>query len=253
MRQPDRGAKFVVLSSQRSGSTWLVSLLNGVAGTRAYGELFLERKKSTEAALWNGASEYPHFPEVVSRGSRLRARQTFAYLDALYAQEGAVGFKLMYTQLMKYPEIAIYLFLHRTRVLHLVRRNLLDVLISREIKNKTRQPHIVAGESRPEDLQVVLNPKKLLERLERRKKRMEVTSRLLRWSTLPYLEVAYEELLSDPTSFGRVCRFLAIDVEEAMPESALVKINRKSHPELISNYAEIKAALIGTPFAHFIE
>ena len=253
MRRSDGGTKFIVLSSQRSGSTWLVSLFNGMENTRAYGELFLKRKKSNEEGLWNDESQYPRFPEVASRGGRFRARQTFSYLDALYAQDGAVGFKLMYTQVMKYPEIAIYLFLHRIRVLHLVRRNLLDVLISREIKNKTRQPHLLAGKSHPEDIQIKLNPKKLLARLERRNKRMESARRLLRWSTLPYMEVAYEDLLSDPTSFGRVCRFLAINTQERMPESALVKINTKSHPELISNYEEIKATLIGTPFAHFIE
>jgi hypothetical protein len=38
------GTRFVVLSTQRSGSTWLIDILNSIEHTTAYGELFLRRK-----------------------------------------------------------------------------------------------------------------------------------------------------------------------------------------------------------------
>jgi LPS sulfotransferase NodH len=253
VKQSEGGTKFVVLSSQRSGSTWLVSLLNQVEGTRAYGELFLRRKKTGPGERWDDELSYPRFPEVSAGGTKGRPRLIFSYLDTLFRQPGAVGFKLMYTQLQKYPEIIAYLILHRIRIVHLVRQNQLDVLISRAVKNKTKRTHLLSGDSLPEDIQIDLNPKKLMIRLKRRQKRIHTARLLLHWSTLPNFEVSYEDLLGDSTSFQQICRFLGIDMGDQLPESKLVKIGRKSQAEMVRNYTEVKEVLHGTPFASWLD
>ena len=51
--------RFVILTTQRSGSTWLVDVLNNLSNVATYGELFLP-----ETRLWDaGALDYPRFRE----------------------------------------------------------------------------------------------------------------------------------------------------------------------------------------------
>lgn len=230
-----------------------MSVLNQVEATRAHGELFLRRKKSGSVEQWDGELSYPRFPEIYAAGRKLRPPLVFSYLDALYCQPGAVGFKLMYTQLQKYPEIMAYLLIHRVRVVHLVRQNQLDVLISRAVKNKIKQAHILSGNGLPDDIRVKLSPQKLLARLERRNKRIQTARRLLRWSTLPQIEVTYEDLISDPAAFHQLFRFLGTEMGDHVPKSKLVRTGGKEQAEVISNYEEVRTALAGTPFARWIE
>jgi LPS sulfotransferase NodH len=253
MSLSDKGTHYVVLSSQRSGSTWLMSILNQVEATRAYGELFLKRKKPGSTERWDGELNYPRFPEVYTGSGKLRLRLVFSYLDALYCQPGAVGFKLMYTQLQKYPEILVYLLVRRVKVVHLVRQNQLDVLISRAVKNKIRRAHVLNGNKPPEDVQVSLNTEKLLARLGRRNKRIQTARWLMRRSMLPQLEVTYEDLISDPSSYQRLFLFLGIGIGDHIPESKLVRIGGKEQSQVISNYEEVKNALAGTPFARWVD
>ena len=154
---------------------------------------------------------FPHFHETYPKGRIFRPFLVFSYLDKLYRQPGAVGFKLMYTQLQKYPEIFLYLFIHRIKIIHLVRQNQLDVLISRAVKNKINQAHVVSGKNVPEDVQVEINPQKLLRRIKRRYRKILAARRLVSWSTLPHIEVYYEDLLGGllsfrPQTFQQICR-----------------------------------------------
>ena len=249
----DKGTHYVVLSSQRSGSTWLMSILNQVEPNRAYGELFLKRKKPGTMERWDSELNYPHFPEVYTASRKFRLRLVFSYLDALYCQPGSVGFKLMYTQLQKYPEILVYLLVHRVKVVHLVRQNQLDVLISRAVKNKIRRAHVLSGNRPPEDIRINLNTVKLLARLERRNKRIQAARWLVRWSMLPQMEVSYEDLMNNPSSFQQLFHFLEVETGDRIPESKLVRIGGKEQAAVVSNYEEVKNALTGTPFARWID
>ena len=47
--------KFVMLTTQRSGSTWVIDMLNSHPRVVAYSELFLETSK--ERPVWGGAKD----------------------------------------------------------------------------------------------------------------------------------------------------------------------------------------------------
>ena len=251
MSSHEQETKFIVLSSKRSGSTWLISLLNALEGTTAYGELFLGRKRDPERSSWDLNLSYLRFIEAEPY-SKIRPISVFAYLNNLYRQSGAVGFKLMYSQMRKYPEIAVYLFLHSIHVVHLIRRNYLDGLISEAIMQKTDQAHITSTQSVPKDIQIELDAKNLIDRLNQKHKTVMNIRAMLRWCGLPCLEVAYEDLRTDPSTFIQISDFLSIPSEWNVSQSVLVKINRKSQSEVIRNYEEVKNTLRGTPFAHLI-
>ena len=241
---------FIILTSPRSGSTWLVSLLNQMENTTTYGELFLPRKRSGK---WDTEFAYPRFVEARQSGRHNRAVEVYKYLDALYQQPGAVGFKLMYSHLRRYPELMTYLLFHRVRVIHLVRKNPLDLLISRAVKRKLEQAHRLANEPPVEGLQVELNTDTLLKKLQIKQRKMDRARNLLRWSGLRQIEVGYEELQKDPSAFTGLCRFLSIESDGKMPVSKFQKVRRDSQIKVLKNYGEVRQVLEGTSYLVYLE
>jgi LPS sulfotransferase NodH len=241
--------KFVVLASQRSGSTWLIDVLDKVENTTAYGELFLPQRW-----VWTpGSTDYPQFIAIKPSAPAVRPFSVFAYLDDLYAKPGAVGFKLMYSQLRLYPEILAYCCRHRIRIVHFVRQNSLDVVISTELAAQTGQWHVLSGQPKPDPGRIYLNPKTLMREMRRLQRKTNGVCKLLDLCCLPHLEVYYESLVRDETTFQVLCHFLSIKFKGPMPPSRFVKIREASHTKIISNYAEVKRALARTEFARLIE
>lgn len=241
---------FVILTSPRSGSTWLVSLLNQMEDTTTYGELFLPRKRSGK---WDADFSTPRFVEVRQTGKRNRPVEVFKYLDALYQQQGAVGFKLMYSHLRRYPELLLYFLIHRVRVVHLVRKNPLDLLISRAVKRKLQQAHRLVNEPPVAGLQVELNTGTLIRKLQIKQRKMNRARYLLRWSGLRQLEIGYEDLQTDPSAFQGLCRFLSIQSDGIMPESKFQKVRRESQSQVLKNYSEVRQVLEGTHYLAYLE
>jgi LPS sulfotransferase NodH len=244
--------KFVVFTTNRSGSTWLMSTLNSLPQVTAQGELFLPRPRVKERR-WDSDFAIPRFVETKVEGLAFRPFSVFSYLDELYHTPGSVGFKLMYEQLGTYPEILLYLIRHRIRVVHLVRQNHLDVILSYAVKARLGQAHLLSGQSAPEELRVALDTEKLLPQMERLRKKQNLARVLLRWCRLPHVEVAYEDLLRDQAEMNPVLEFLSIRPEGFTPRSTLTKIRRGRQRDVISNYDEVEQLLANSRFAALLE
>lgn len=254
----DRNTKFVVLTTQRSGSTWLISILNQLPETTAYGEIFLHRRRPKDTKKKYGTTErdHPRFIETQPQGFHLRPLRLFNYLDELYNQPGAVGFKLMYSQLRLYPEIVAYLVWHRLPVVHLVRNNFLDVLISHQLKDQVAaqrgRAHILIGQPQPDKMQTTLNTHDLIERLQDLQNNQRTIRKFLRWCQLPHMEISYEDLVANPHDFELIWDFLAINSQGYLPKSNLLKIRQGDHEDVISNYQQVKETLASSAFAQLL-
>jgi LPS sulfotransferase NodH len=146
-----------------------------------------------------------------------------------------------------------YFLYHQVRVIHLVRKNPLDLLISIAVKRKLAQAHRLAIEPPMEGVQVELNTGTLIKKLQIKQKRMNRARNLLRWSGLRQMEVGYEELQKDPSIFSGLCRFLSIESDGKMPESKFQKIRRESHVQVLKNYSEVRQVLEGTRYLVYLE
>jgi len=195
--------RFVVLTTQRNGSTWLMSVLNSLDGVSGQGELFLPRPRTPERR-WDSDFAHPRYVESAARFGTRRPRSVFRYLDDLYSAPHSVGFSLMYSQLRSFPEILVFLMRDRIPVIHLVRRNHLDVLISFAVKGRIGQAHILSPAERPREISVELDTASLLKDLERLQHKHDVGRRVLRVCRLRHIEVGYEDLVADPADFRRV-------------------------------------------------
>lgn len=249
-----KDTNFILLTAPRSGSTWLVSILNRVEGATVYGELFLPRKRQPREIQWDADFAYPRFVDLHSQKLPMRPFKVFSYLNSLYRQKGAVGFKLMYTHLDKYPELFGYLPLLRIRVIHLIRRNSLNVVVSQAINQKVHQAHLFSGQDHHlEDVQVDINTGTLLKRLQRKQQIAGRFRKLLRYSLIPHMEIAYEDLVQDPKVFRSICKFLSLPEQDELPESKFKKIRQKSQAEVVRNYTEVKNVLAGTKYESWLQ
>lgn len=242
---------FIILTSQRSGSAWLVSVLNNVEGVQAYGELFLGRPRPTGAREWDSDFAHPRFVERDEDLPRRRPMATFAYLDQLWARPGLTGFKLMYSQLQQFPEIIPHLLRRRVPVIHLVRNNHLDVVVSGTLKDATGQAHPLQGQQR-RAATIEVRPDLLLRQMRDHRRNVATMRRVMRVLPLRQVEIAYEDLAADAEAFGTVWRFLDLPQVDR-PRSDLARARSSSHEQTISNYADVRAALVDSEFAHLVD
>ena len=240
--------KFCILTSQRSGSTWLKSLLDSHPQIRCFGELFLYRPWPD----WPDSVQLPYY-EYRRRNPGRRPAITGRYIGALTqypGDHGALGFKLMYNQLAAFPEIAYALIKHRFRMIHLVRLNPLDVVISRQRMRKTGIHH---GTIRPPAQAIQLDVSRLRGQLLGQEAMVRSARLLLKMLPLTHCEMTYEGLCTDRDAcLNAAAHFLGVDDGTANYQSALQKLGTESYRERIANYDQVRAKLYGTRFARLL-
>lgn len=244
---------FVVLTSPRSGSGWLIDLLNSHPAIVAHAELFhVERRTAPDY----GARDLPYFEAYLEPRRHVRAVHQIAYLARLYAARPgvrAVGFKLTYVQAAANPTLLPLLSLRRVRTVHLVRANLLAAAISWKVARASGIYHVRQAEPAHGD-PVLLDVELLRSELEERELAIARARRRLERLRLPRLEVAYEELVGRrDEALARVLRFLGLEPKVDLLESEL----RRAHPEAplerLANADEVRATLAGTRFEWMLE
>jgi LPS sulfotransferase NodH len=252
-KEDDRPRPFVLLSKQRSGSTWLMDLLDSHPQICVYGELFHSGGygrprvgRNRDILFWKSYAAI-HQP----RGRLAKLRSYFEYLDAevFCPQPGiaAAGFKLMYNQAATELGVLAYLSVRGVSIIHLIRGNHLDAVLSEETSSVRGMFHAEVG-AKIDDLQIELDMFTLLDRIKRREADINAARRFFSTARLPYHEVYYEDLLADPAALKPVLNFLHVRENPSLT-SSLTKINSTNQQRLISNYGEIKATLTGTRFA----
>lgn len=245
--------RFVVLSTQRSGSTWVVDMLTSHPRVVAYSELFMHGGVGTPK--WGTEKDLPYWQTFIAdkRGGRFtRPYWLWSYLGrALDERPGinAVGFKLMYSQLTSIAKpLMPALWLKRVRLIHLIRRNSLDVVLSKEA-GEARHGVLHAREGQPvESVRLRLRTDDLMKRLTAHERAVAGARVRFKKVGLSYREVFYEDLVADEAG-GFASLFEFLGVEPAPVSSSLQKVNPTAHEELIENYGEVREALEGTKFS----
>jgi len=251
--------RFVLLSTQRSGTSWVMERLARHERIGGYGEVLLHG-----VAGWSdwppGAADRPFFTtylreSATSESLLSRHLRLFGYLDYLFqARRGyhAIGFKLMYDQLQRYPEILAYLRVRRVRVLHLFRLNLLDIVLSREAMKSRRNVHARSPAER-EMVRVEVDTRRLVSNLARLDCERRLVREALTLLHIPVVELTYEYLLADESRLRDAAGFLGVDVDATTDMSAvMLKLAPSSHRAGIANYDEVRAALQRTRYFSFL-
>jgi len=243
--------KFVIIGSQRTGTTWLRTLLDSHPLIDCYGEV-LNLDDVTDQS-------YPKY--VRQKGSRAllhrtrRGRLLFEYLDHLLFEkaEKATGFKLMYSMTSWYPYqfpmVMRYIEQRGLAVIHLTRANALRTHLSR-VTARARNvwhTHKALGKKQA----VVVPTDRLLKSLHKIVQQDELWKNKL--SILDPLSITYESLARNlDDASGEILSFLDVDIEVGL-QSTLKKINPNDLRQVIENYDEVENVMIGSIFETLLE
>ncbi len=162
--------------------------------------------------------------------------------------------KLMYDQLWRNPSVWLYMMRYRVRIIHLVRTNLLDIIVSVEAVKARKQPHALEGHA-VETSAVTLDSATLTSTLKTLEFRLKVARWLLTRLPINHFEVSYEHLMANPSLVHDIFTFLDVDMQPASPrrQSRFRKLNTSSKRDLIANYTEVDRVLKGTRFECFLD
>jgi LPS sulfotransferase NodH len=247
-----RPTTFVLLTTQRSGSGWLVDLLDDHPEIAAYEELF--RVTDTTVAR-HGATRVPRFEAMVgpttfsvSAGLAPKRRRYVRGLVRAHPEAGAVGFKLMYDQTRDHRGLLSTLALMRARFVHLIRRDSLSAIVSFDIAHsQDRWHHHAGGTVRLSGIRA--DTASLLTRLKQRDVEIDRFRRKLSRLAVPVHEVVYEDLVARRDAvLNGVVDFLGVSPPPRPLLSSLVRPASGRTVELVENRDEVRAALAGTDY-----
>lgn len=248
--------RFVVLANPRSGSTWLIDLLHSHPEIVCFSEIFAHDHFGNMPH--GGAQHVPTWDSYATLklpglGRRERFQLYFRYLDdEIFSPRhgaAAIGFKMMYFQLVRGFGIPAYLRHREVAVLHLVRLNHLDVILSEEARKVRKFYHAPAGADVP-PVRIELEPETLAYRLAQRDQEIEEARTACR-HLFHTREVIYEDLVAGRQSLASILSFLGVDPDAPL-RSEFQKLSPRDHRESISNYDAVAAALRDTPYARLL-
>ncbi len=276
--------KLVLLTTQRSGSTYVRLWLNSHPNVRCHSEIFYREypaadgfkayceanrvrrllyhtlgKRKWSRSPYNFVIKWlvERFLHNLYRNPKFSAPWTDMTTDAWVeyqpredgGQEKVVGFQLMYDQLARYSPLQKWAAEPDVSIIHLIRENAVKLLISRIVAKKTGAYQFARKKGpRPK---VYLDPTETISELNRIVGLREKMRK--KFSNNPYLEITYERFFSEyPVESERVFAFLGIPKAEMEFPAFLKKLNPNSLEDLVENYDEIAAALRGTPYEQFL-
>lgn len=169
----------------------------------------------------------------------------YKYLDELLTvpAKKAVGFKLLAYDYPQYPVVMDYLRENQFRVIHVLRKNLLKTIISRQVKKVRRFGKATHEVKRT---QIELREDRLLRDLEKLDQQNELWVDEVKG--LPYMRTTYEDFVrSKEQELSRMLEFLDVPFVADL-QSPLVKVNPDDIRSILTNYGAIEKLLTGTKY-----
>lgn len=237
MSQPE--IRFVVVANGRTGSTLLADLLRSHPAIQCEDELLNERRWRGRCRPLGWLVRALPMPYLAWRAGRV-TQPVFGFKLKTGGQVHDLGRTLH--------------SLHRRgwRLISLSRRAALPQTFSWAVAQATgRWQRTANGEAPPQ--RVTLDATSFLRDLHTCVADRQALADLLR--PLPHLALTYEDDLADrgqwPTTGARLCAFL--NVAPVPLTSRIVKTWERPYTEVVTNYAEILAAVAAGPFAYLVD
>lgn len=244
--------KFCIVTTARSGSGWLYTLLDSHPQIKAFAEPFIWRKYRP---YWTD-EEFPSYYNYKNNTPKKSPWTLFKYLDILdtYKVEkdfDIIGFKVMYYQIIENPELLIKIILDRYKIVHLVRQNNLDILISRAALQQNGLAH--STKTTKKTTRVVLNTSSLINDLSRLDRNYKIMRMVLKLMPLSVMEIKYESLLKNRDQvLSLLADFLEVDSTSITFHSEFKRTNSGGYEDKIVNYDQVVAILEGSKYADYL-
>lgn len=262
--------RFILLATQRSGSTFIRLWLNDHPNIRCHGEVFLRHYQAPDGFRSYCESTLLGDMAIRLKWTFLRRFLTNKFLRSLYynpshsapwtdmsrwneykprqdiERERAIGFKLMYDQFDRYPWLLDWIKAENVRVLHLIRVNTLRIILSKLTAEKRKTYHSTSGVSQVKvhvDTETVVSS---ITEIERSRKRIT-----RKFEGLPTYSLYYDKLNDYVANPDEILNYLGVPFCPMNPPS-LKKLNTSSVEDMVVNFPELVSVLEGTPYERFL-
>lgn len=239
--------KFIILTTQRTGSTMLWRYLNQHPDMDVSGEIFMRKNKS------DGTYASFRRKNIKNRLYYFLNRKMLinSYLADFFKQRSksmAVGFKLMYGQVNE--SLLQWLIENDVKIIHLIRKNTLKMILSRMTAKKRKLYHTDQYRA-IKIIQVPLDPQKTKNEIKRSIQTVDLFRSKVR--NLESLEIYYEDISTNISNQAKIIYdFLNLSHFEC-EKIPLKKINPDSIESLVLNYADICQAFTGTEYEKYLQ
>lgn len=242
----------IILTTQRSGSTFLVSCLQAHPDVLCRGELLIAGMGMKTPRMLEGHRHAVKLVRFLWTGAWHSTRT----MRRFYEIEGpkAHVFKAMYNHLQP-PWTLNYLRSRKDiRIIHLRRRNLLKQYVSYLLMGQRREQRWLPNTTVPvPPLRIRVSPDRALKYFRRMQEFYPRFEQL--FADHPILPLVYEDIveaqqLKHDVAF-QLCDFL--QVPRRLLTSELIKINPERLWEIVTNYDALSSTLRQTKFAEFLD
>jgi LPS sulfotransferase NodH len=248
--------KFVLLTTQRSGATFFLKYLSSHPEIACrHQAVFTQINKFKYLSFDRPSSFYYQYrsKSINNKFSHWFLRKKLIcnflndYIQSLTQNAKAVGFKVSYKHIEKYPMVENWIRYNKAKIIHLIRSNILKTILSLETAKKRKMFH---SSEEVENIKVYLSPNKLKRKLKRRTKQIDKFQKAFRNDN--YIEIFYESLLSNRDyETLKVLKFLDVN-NSILKEPDIVKMNPDTIEHIIKNYDEITQHLKNTIYEKYL-
>lgn len=256
--------KFILVGTQRSGTTLLRTTLDSHPDILCLGEIFyLNKNKNTGSKMGKNLSDefsswkqyrYTAYLEQQTFLKRIQSYLTkwkviSEYFDYIFSLNGhkAIGFKLMHDQMKWMPGIVDYIKENNIKIIHIHRENTLEILASLLTMKKRGYAHKSKSSNSLDKVQIEMPVDKVEKKLD------TIYQASMKWKSMfssykHYHLIKYEEYVADRDNQNKsMLDFIGVDSSEKLT-SELQKVNTLSLKDVITNYDDIAERLKGTRY-----
>lgn len=238
----------VILTTQRTGSTFLVECLDSHPAIDCASEILIGAPDTLRPPYRGPFRQLVKVANVFTSGAWRPARRMEDFFSGGFARVRA--FKAMYNQLVNPFALRFLRDNEDIKILHLRRDNLLKVHVSRLLM--TKRDHVQALQP-VETIQTHVEPHVALEAMRKARARYERFESVFRRH--PRLQLTYERLFDgqqlDAQTAREICGFLGVTHHPM--ESSIIKLNPESLRDMVTNYDELVREITRTEFADMLQ
>jgi LPS sulfotransferase NodH len=217
--------RFLIYSQPRTGSSWLVDLLNKHPEIECDGELFNSDWKHPRRRVW-------------SRWLLLSYPIPYLQLRAATCKDPVYGFKVLHYQAHHPKELLTRLHRRGWQIIHLRRARLWNQAISDQLAIQTKRYHRRHNDPLQTD-RVRIEPAAILNKIDSLKRQSRDETRAL--EGIPHLRIEYERDLVDDSvrdlTLSRIHVMLGVSIKPG--SSALLPTYDRPMDQVVANYQEI--------------
>ncbi len=272
--------KFIILTTPRTGSTYLGLWLNNHPNIRCHGEIFLRSYGAKDGfPIFSKSNIFYYFLYVVF-GNRLSSRipgnacltcLMRKYFDSLYfdkhhsapwvdmrtwndyqkrdpdAIDKALGFKVMLNHIEDFYPLRKVFIDEGYKIIILTRDNILKSYLSSLLLKERKIAHTMKSQ---QAIKLHINQISLIRGLKKRKKDNSKLNALFPNNQI--ININYEELFGENDSlFDKLLSFIGVESEDICKPD-LKKINPTDIKNIISNFDEIQQCLVNRGYGKYL-